>query len=98
MREYEKAAADKKAVTAHYTTFIRQMETDYERCLRFGKKELEEYEANLSKPPKKQFSEVVERMVDWANKVNAKVAEKNRIEEEQRRAAEEWRRRNSNCR
>ena len=97
-REYEKAVADKKAVTAHYTTFIRQTETDYERCLRSGKKELEEYEANLSKPPKKQFSEVVERMVDWANKVNAKVAEENRIEEEQRRAAEEWRRRNSNCR
>ena len=97
-REYEKAAADKKAVTAHYSTFIRQTETDYERCLRSGKKELEEYEANLSKPPKKQFSEVVEHMADWANKVNAKVAEKNRIEEEQRRAAEEWRRRNSNCR
>ena len=37
-------------------------------------------------------------MVGWANKVNAKVAEENRIEEEQRRAAEEWRRRNSNCR
>ena len=97
-KESEKLAADKKAVTAQYTTFIRQTETDYERCLRSGKKELEEYEANLSKPPKKQFSEVVERMVDWANKVNAKVAEENRIEEEQRRAAEEWRRRNSNCR
>ena len=74
------------------------METDYERCLRSGKKELEEYEASLSKTPKKEFREVVEQMVDWANKVNAKVAEKNRIEEEQRRAAEEWRRRNSNCR
>ena len=97
-KEYEKAAADKKAVTAHYSTFIRQMETDYERCLRSGKKELEEYEASLSKTPKKEFREVVEQMVDWANKVNAKVAEKNRIEEEQRRAAEEWRRRNSNCR
>ena len=86
-REYEKAAADKKAVTAHYSTFIRQMETDYERCLRFGKKELEEYEANLSKPPKKQFSEVVERMVDWADKALEKVAEKERAEEQQRAEA-----------
>ena len=86
-REYEKAAADKKAVTAHYSTFIRQMETDYERCLRSGKKELEEYEANLSKPPKKQFSEVVEHMVDWADKALEKVEEKERAEERQRAEA-----------
>ena len=83
-REYEKAAADKKAVTAHYTTFIRQMETDYARYLTSGKKELEEYEANLSKPPKKQFSEAVEHMVDWANKALEKVEEKERAEEQQR--------------
>ena len=86
-REYEKAAADKKAVTAHYTTFIRQMETDYERCLRSGKKELEEYEANLSKPPKKEFREVVEHMVDWADKALEKVAEKERVDEQQRAEA-----------
>ena len=79
--EYESAISEKKAVTAHYSTFIRQMETDYERCLRSGKKELEEYEANLSKPPKKQFSEAVEHMVDWANKALEKVEEKERAEE-----------------
>ena len=83
----KKAAADKKVVTAHYSTFIRQMETDYERCLRSGKKELEEYEANLSKPPKKQFSEVVEHMVDWADKALEKVEEKERAEERQRAEA-----------
>ncbi|MGN0599659.1 MAG: relaxase/mobilization nuclease domain-containing protein, partial [Oscillospiraceae bacterium] len=82
--EYESAISEKKAVTAHYTTFIRQTETDYERCLRSGKKELEEYEANLSKPPKKQFREVVEHMVDWADKALEKVAEKERAEERQR--------------
>ena len=85
--EYESAISEKKAVTAHYSTFIRQMETDYERCLRSGKKELEEYEANLSKPPKKQFSEVVEHMVDWADKALEKVAEKKRAEERQRAEA-----------
>lgn len=95
-REYEKAAADKKAVTAHYSTFIRQMETDYERCLRSGKKELGEYEANLSKPPKKQFSEVVEQMVDWADKALEKVAEKKRAEERQR--AEARKKRSGYCR
>ena len=42
--EYESAISEKKAVTAHFATFIRHMETDYERCLRSGKKELEEYE------------------------------------------------------
>ncbi|MDY2863243.1 MAG: relaxase/mobilization nuclease domain-containing protein, partial [Oscillospiraceae bacterium] len=85
--EYESAISEKKAVTAHYSTFIRQMETDYERCLRSGKKELEEYEANLSKPPKKQFSEVVEHMADWADKALEKVAEKERAEEQQRSEA-----------
>uniref|UniRef100_UPI003672A101 hypothetical protein n=1 Tax=Ruminococcus bicirculans (ex Wegman et al. 2014) TaxID=1160721 RepID=UPI003672A101 len=95
-REYEKAAADKKAVTAHYSTFIRQTETDYERCLRSGKKELEEYEASLSKPPKKEFREVVEHMVDWADKALEKVAEKERAEEQQR--AEARKKRSGYCR
>lgn len=84
--DYEKAVSDKKTVTAHYTTFIRQIETDYERCLRSGKKELEEYEANLSKPPKKQFGEVVEHMVDLADKALEKVAEKERAEARKNRS------------
>lgn len=83
--DYEMAVSDKKAVTAHYTTFIRQIETDYERCLRSGKKELAEYEANLSKPPKKEFREVVEHMVDWADKALEKVAEKERAEAHRKR-------------
>ena len=71
-REYEKAAADKKAVTAHYTTFIRQIETDYERYLRSAKEELEEYEESLSKPK--------------TEKVNAKEIERKRLAEERQRA------------
>ena len=71
-KESEKLAADKKAVTAQYTTFIRQMETDYERYLRSAKEELEEYEESLSKPT--------------AEKVNAKEAERRRLAEERQRA------------
>ena len=71
-KESEKLAADKKTVTAQYTTFIRQMETDYERYLRSAKEELEEYEESLSKPT--------------AEKVNAKEAERRRLAEERQRA------------
>lgn len=92
--EYENAKAAKKNVTAHYTTFLRQMDEDYSCYLKNAKKELEEYEASLPKPepPKKDFNEVVDDMVDWAKKVNAKVAERKRLEEEQRRS-EAWRKR-----
>ena len=71
-RESEKLAADKKTVTAQYTTFIRQMETDYERYLRSAKEELEKYEDSLSKPK--------------AEKVNAKEIERKRLAEERQRA------------
>lgn len=71
-KEFEKLAADKKEVTAQYTTFIRQIETDYERYLRSAKEELEEYEESLSKPK--------------AEKVNAKEAERKRLVEERQRA------------
>lgn len=78
--DYEKAVSDKKTVTAHYTTFVRQLETDYAYYCKAGQKELAEYEANLSKPPKKQFSEVVQQMSDWADMALEKVAEKERAE------------------
>lgn len=71
-RESEKLAADKKTVTAQYTTFIRQIETNYERYLRSAKEELEEYEESLSKPK--------------AEKVDAKEAERRRLAEERQRA------------
>lgn len=83
--EYEKAAAKKKTVTTHYTTFLRVSETEFDRCRRLAKEELAEYEANLQKSekPKVSFTERVQQMVDWAEKVNAKIAEQKKIEERQ---------------
>ena len=71
-KESEKIAADKKEVTAQYTTFIRQIETDYERYLRSAKEELEKYEERLSKPK--------------AENVNAKETERRRLAEKRQRA------------
>ena len=93
--EYDKAAAAKKAVTAHYTTFLRQIDNDYAGYLYSAKKELADYEASLNKPPKKEFKEVVRQMADWAEKVNAKIEEKKRVEEQERAAR---RKRDSYCR
>lgn len=84
--EYDKAAAAKKAVTAHYTTFLRQIDNDYAGYIYSAKKELADYEASLNKPPKKEFKEVVQQMADWAEKVNAKIEEKKRVEEQDRAA------------
>ena len=84
--EYDNAVAAKKAVTAHYTTFLRQIDNDYAGYLYSAKKELADYEASLNKPPKKEFKEVVQQMADWAEKVNAKIEEKKRVEEQDRAA------------
>ena len=84
--EYDNAVAAKKAVTAHYTTFLRQIDNDYAGYLYSAKKELADYEASMNKPPKKEFKEVVRQMADWAEKVNAKIEEKKRVEEQERAA------------
>ena len=84
--EYDNAVAAKKAVTAHYTTFLRQIDNNYAGYIYSAKKELADYEASLNKPPKKEFKEVVLQMADWAEKVNAKVEEKKRVEEQERAA------------
>lgn len=84
--EYDNAVAAKKAVTAHYTTFLRQIDNDYAGYLYSAKKELADYEASLNKQPKKEFKEVVRQMADWAEKVNAKIEEKKRVEEQERAA------------
>lgn len=84
--EYDNAVAAKKAVTAHYTTFLRQIDNDYAGYLYSAKKEFADYEASLNKPPKKEFKEVVRQMADWAEKVNAKIEEKKRVEEQDRAA------------
>lgn len=81
--EYDNAVAAKKAVTAHYTTFLRQIDNNYAGYIYSAKKELADYEASLNKPPKKEFKEVVLQMADWAEKVNAKVEEKKRVEEQE---------------
>ena len=93
--EYDNAVAAKKVVTAHYTTFLRQIDNDYAGYLYSAKKELADYEASLNKPPKKEFKEVVRQMADWAKKVNAKIEEKKRVEEQERAAR---RNRDSRCR
>lgn len=92
--EYEKAVAEKKAAGANYKTFIRQLESDYERILYSARKELAEYEDSLPEPeqPKKEFKETVLRMRDWADKVIAKSEERDRIVAEQRRAEERCKR------
>ena len=84
--EYDNAVAAKKTVTAHYSTFLRQIDNDYAGYLYSAKKELADYEASLNKPPKKEFKEVVRQMADWAEKVNAKIEEKKRVEEQERAA------------
>lgn len=84
--EYDNAVAAKKAVTAHYTTFLRQIDNDYAGYLYSAKRELADYEASLNKLPKKEFKEVVRQMADWAEKVNAKIEEKKRVEEQERTA------------
>ena len=84
--EYDNAVAAKKAVTAHYTTFLRQIDNDYAGFIYSAKKELADYEASLNEPPKKEFKEVVRQMADWAEKVNAKIEEKKRVEEQERAA------------
>ena len=93
--EYDNAVAAKKAVTVHYTTFLRQIDNDYAGFIYSAKKELADYEASLNKPPKKEFKEVVRQMADWAEKVNAKVEEKKRVEKQERAA---WKKRDSYCR
>lgn len=84
--EYDNAVAAKKTVTAHYTTFLRQIDNDYAGYIYSAKKELADYESSLNKPPKKEFKEVVRQMADWAEKVNAKIEEKKRVEEQERAA------------
>ena len=93
--EYDKAVAAKKAVTAHYTTFLRQIDNDYAGYLYSAKKELADYEASLNKQPKKEFKEVVRQMADWAEKVNAKIEEKKRVEVQEMAARKK---RDSYCR
>ena len=94
--KYDKAVAEKKEVTAHYSTFIRQTETDYARYLTSGKKELEAYEESLQKAAldeqrkAEEERERAERLI--AEKRMA--IEEARQREEAKKRAEERRKRN----
>lgn len=69
--KYDKAVSEKKEISGNYKTFIRQLESDYEVMLRKAKSELEAYEEELRKPPKREFTDVVKDMSAWADWVIA---------------------------
>ena len=69
--KYDKAVSEKKEISGNYKTFIRQLESDYEVMLRKAKTEFEAYEEELSKPPKREFTDVVKDMSAWADWVIA---------------------------
>ena len=70
--KYDKAVSEKKEISGNYKTFIRQLESDYEVMLRKAKSELEAYEEELRKPPKREFTDVVKDISAWAEMVIAR--------------------------
>lgn len=70
-KKYDKSVSEKKEISGNYKTFIRQLESDYEVMLRKAKTELEAYEEELNKPPKREFTDVVRDMSVWAERVIA---------------------------
>lgn len=90
--KYDKAVAEKKEVTAHYSTFIRQTETDYARYLTSGKKELEAYEESLQKADLEEQRKAEEER----ERAERQIAEKRMAieREEAKKRAEERRKRN----
>lgn len=90
--KYDMAIAEKKEVTAHYSTFIRQTETDYVRYLTSGKKELEAYEEGLQKAALEEQRKAEEER----ERTERQIAEKRMAIErdEARKRAEERRKRN----
>ena len=90
--KYDRAIAEKKEVTAHYSTFIRQTETDYARYLTSGKKELEAYKESLQKAALEEQRKAEEER----ERAERQIAEKRMAIErdEARKRAEERRKRN----
>ena len=90
--KYDRAIAEKKEVTAHYSTFIRQTETDYARYLTSGKKELEAYEESLQKAALEEQRQAEEER----ERAKRQIAEKRMAieREEAKKRAEERRNRN----
>lgn len=94
--KYDKAVAKKKEVTAHYSTFIRQTETDYARYLTSGKKELEAYEASLHKAALDEQRKAEEERERAERQIAEKrmAIEEARQRENAKKRAEERRKRN----
>ena len=94
--KYDKAVAEKKEVTAHYSTFIRQTESDFERYLSSGKKELAAYEESLQKAILEEQRQAEEER----ERAERQMAEKRMAieREEAKKRAEERRKRNGYCR
>ena len=90
--KYDRAIAEKKEVTAHYSTFIRQTETDYVRYLTSGKKELAAYEESLQKAALEEQRKAEEER----ERAERQIVEKRMAIErdEARKRAEERRKRN----
>ena len=80
--KYDKAVSEKKEISGNYRTFIRQLESDYEVMLRKAKTELEAYEEELNKPPKREFTDVVRDMSVWAERVIARTEKYKQAEAE----------------
>lgn len=98
--KYDKAVAEKKEVTAHYSTFIRQTETDYARYLTSGKKELAAYEESLHKAALDEQRKAEEERERAERQIAEKrmAIEEARQREEAKKRAEERRKRNGYCR
>ncbi len=82
-KKYDKSVSEKKEISGNYKTFIRQIESDYEVMLRKAKTELEAYEEEVRKPPKREFMDVVRDMSAWAEMVIVR-EEKNKKAEAER--------------
>ncbi|MBQ5318887.1 MAG: relaxase/mobilization nuclease domain-containing protein [Oscillospiraceae bacterium] len=81
-KKYEKAVSEKKEISGNYKIFVRQLESDYEVILRKAKTELEAYEEELHKPPKREFTDVVRDMSAWAERVIATERKYKKVEAE----------------
>ncbi len=81
-KKYDKAVSERKEISGNYKTFIRQLESDYEVMLRKARTELEAYEEELHKPPKREFTDVVRDMSVWAERVIARTEKYKQAEAE----------------
>lgn len=86
--EVDESLKRKNDYARHYSTFLRFMESDYERIMREEKtkRDIAEYNERYKDLPKREnpreFGEVVYRMADWAESVQRKIRQEERAEQE----------------